>query len=389
VISQDPAAGTLVNSGSAVNLVVSSGPPGMSVASIRVTPIAPLILTGQTQAFTATGILSNGSSRPLSSGLVWASSNPAVASIDAAGVATALSEGSTTISASQGWRHRQYRLQRRAGNGWRQHAADRGDHLAGRWRQRRRAVPIVGTASDANFLKYVLEIAPFETGTFSTLAVGTAPVTDGTLATLDPTTLVNDLYVLRLTVIDRADNRTQTEITVQLNRDKKVGNFTLAFQDLNVPMAGIPISVVRSYDSRDKTKGDFGIGWRLDVQSLRLRVIGVGGQGWEQIRSGGVLSRRYTISPTRLHKVAITLPDGKVEEFDLTVSPTARASCRSRSSTPSIRRVHSLAAACARSAKRGWSPSAPWAPSTCSPNRAWRSSTRRSSNTPPPKARSS
>jgi hypothetical protein len=37
-------------------------------------------------------------------------------------------------------------------------------------------------------------------------------------------------------------------------------------------MAGIPISVVRSYDSRDKTRGDFGIGWRLDVQSLRLRV---------------------------------------------------------------------------------------------------------------------
>jgi YD repeat-containing protein len=160
-------------------------------------------------------------------------------------------------------------------------------------------VPIVGTASDANFLKYLIEIAPFETGVFSTLHVGTAPVTNGTLATLDPTTLVNDLYVVRLTVIDKADNRTQTEITVQLTRDKKVGNFTLAFQDLNVPMAGIPISVVRSYDSRDKTKGDFGIGWRLDVQSLRLRVVGIHGQGWQQTQSGGVLNRRYTISPTR------------------------------------------------------------------------------------------
>jgi RHS repeat-associated protein len=324
VISQDPAAGTLVHSDSAVNLVVSSGPPGMSVASIRVTPIAPLILTGQTQAFTATGILSNGSSRPLSSGLVWASSNPAVASIDAAGVATALSEGSTTISVSEGGATGSTVFSvalATADDSTLPVAAitspaDGVGVVA--------AVPIVGTASDANFLKYVLEIAPFETGTFSTLAVGTTPVTDGTLATLDPTTLVNDLYVLRLTVIDRADNRSQTEITVQLNRDKKVGNFTLAFQDLNVPMAGIPISVVRSYDSRDKSLGDFGIGWRLDVQSLRLRVIGVGGQGWEQIRSGGVLSRRYTISPTRLHKVAITLPDGKVEEFDLTVSPSSQ-----------------------------------------------------------------
>jgi beta-lactam-binding protein with PASTA domain len=41
VISQNPTAGTLVNSGSAVALVVSSGPPGPAVASIRVTPINP------------------------------------------------------------------------------------------------------------------------------------------------------------------------------------------------------------------------------------------------------------------------------------------------------------------------------------------------------------
>ncbi len=324
VISQDPAAGTMVNSGSAVNLVVSSGPAGVSLASIRVTPISPLILTGQTQPFVATGILANGSSLPLSSGLVWTSSNPAVASIDAAGVATALSEGSTTISVSQGGATGSTLFsvaQAAVGDGTLPVAqitspADGASVAA--------AVPIVGTASDANFLKYVVEIAPFESGTFSTLVVGTAPVTDGTLATLDPTTLVNDLYVLRLTVIDRADNRTQTEITVQLSRDKKVGNFTLAFQDLNVPMAGIPISVVRSYDSRDKTKGDFGIGWRLDVQSLRLRVTGIAGQGWQQTQSGGVLSRTYTISPMRLHKVAITLPDGKVEEFDMTVSPSSQ-----------------------------------------------------------------
>jgi YD repeat-containing protein len=90
-------------------------------------------------------------------------------------------------------------------------------------------------------------------------------------------------------------------------------------------MAGIPISVVRSYDSRDKGLGDFGIGWRLDVNSLRLRVVGVHGSGWQQVQSGGVLNRRYTLVPTRTHKVAITLPGGKVEEFDMAVSPSSQA----------------------------------------------------------------
>ena len=323
VISQTPTAGTLVSSGSAVALVVSSGPAGPALTAIRVTPLNALILSGQSQSFAATGILANGSSLPLTSGLTWTSSHPAVASIDAAGLASALSEGSTTISVSQGGVSGTTTLNvaQSVTDGTLPVAlitapAD-GASIAA-------AVPIVGTASDANFLKYLIEIAPFETGIFSTLAVGTAPVSNGTLATLDPTTLLNDLYVVRLTVIDKADNRTQTEITVQLTRDKKVGNFTLAFQDVNVPMAGIPISVVRSYDSRDKTKGDFGIGWRLDVQSLRLRVVGVQGQGWQQTQSGGVLSRTYTISSTRVHKVAITLPDGKVEEFDMTVSPSSQ-----------------------------------------------------------------
>jgi hypothetical protein len=217
------------------------------------------------------------------------------------------------------------------------------------------AVPIVGTASDANFLKYLIEIAPFETGVFSTLHVGTAPVTNGTLATLDPTTLVNDLYVVRLTVIDRADNRTQTEITVQLTRDKKVGNFTLAFQDLNVPMAGIPISVVRSYDSRDKTRGDFGIGWRLDVQSLRLRVVGRQGEGW-QINAYGRRAQPplHDLADTRCTRSPSRCPTARSKSSTLT--PVSRAPSSSRRSwSPSA--VYSpkaqTAAACAHSAKRG------------------------------------
>ena len=53
-------------------------------------------------------------------------------------------------------------------------------------------------------------------------------------------------------------------------------------------MSGLPIVVNRVYDSRDKRKGDFGIGWRLSVQTMRIRTNRVLGTGWvrDQVRRG-------------------------------------------------------------------------------------------------------
>jgi YD repeat-containing protein len=99
----------------------------------------------------------------------------------------------------------------------------------------------------------------------------------------------------------------------------KVGNFSLTFTDLSVPMSGLPIVVNRIYDSRDKRKGDFGIGWRLSVQTMRIRTNRVLGTGWVRNQAGAVI----TLSPTDAHKVSVTLPDGRVEEFDMQVSPTS------------------------------------------------------------------
>ena len=47
--------------------VAAAPPPPLALAAIRVTPGAPLILTGQEPGFVATGILANGSSLPLTS----------------------------------------------------------------------------------------------------------------------------------------------------------------------------------------------------------------------------------------------------------------------------------------------------------------------------------
>ena len=142
-------------------------------------------------------------------------------------------------------------------------------------------------------------------------------MTNGVLGQFDPTVLINDLYTIRLTVWDRGGNQSIAETTVQVDENLKVGNFSLSFTDLAIPMAGIPITVTRTYDSREKRSGDFGVGWRLDVQTLRLRANRVLGTGWQVLRSG--LS--YALIPTDAHTVSLTLPDGRVEQFDLVVSP--------------------------------------------------------------------
>ena len=73
-----------------------------TLSSIAVTPATPTISTGATQSFTATGTYSNGSTQNLTSQVAWTSSSTSVATINSTGLATAVSAGSTTISATLG-----------------------------------------------------------------------------------------------------------------------------------------------------------------------------------------------------------------------------------------------------------------------------------------------
>ncbi len=93
-----------------------------------------------------------------------------------------------------------------------------------------------------------------------------------------------------------------------------MGQLQLAFSDLNVPVAGLPIQVIRSYDSRDKRVGDFGVGWQLGLRSARVEKTGVLGLSWHQTVSSGVIPT-YCLEPSRPHKVTVTFGDGKVFKF--------------------------------------------------------------------------
>lgn len=70
-----------------------------AVDSIQVTPNTQTILPAETQTFTATAVLSDGTTRSAVSP-TWDSSNKAVATIDTSGKATSVGPGTTTITAT-------------------------------------------------------------------------------------------------------------------------------------------------------------------------------------------------------------------------------------------------------------------------------------------------
>jgi plastocyanin len=73
-----------------------------ALESIAVTPANPSIAKGTTQQFTATGTYSDNSTQNLTSQVTWASATTSVATISAAGLATAKGTGSSKISATMG-----------------------------------------------------------------------------------------------------------------------------------------------------------------------------------------------------------------------------------------------------------------------------------------------
>jgi hypothetical protein len=89
---------TLMNVTGATIMTVTAA----EVVAIAVTPAMPSIAVGTRLQFVATGLFTDGTSQDLTPSASWASStvNPAVASISATGLATALAVGTTIISAT-------------------------------------------------------------------------------------------------------------------------------------------------------------------------------------------------------------------------------------------------------------------------------------------------
>jgi hypothetical protein len=69
------------------------------------------------------------------------------------------------------------------------------------------------------------------------------------------------------------------------------GHFTISFNDLAVPVAGLPLQVTRTYDSRAAgIQGDFGVGWTLDIRNVRLQKNRSLSRNWEEYTTGDPFS---------------------------------------------------------------------------------------------------
>lgn len=133
---------------------------------------------------------------------------------------------------------------------------------------------VQGTVQDQDLARWELAWAPLERAAdpeaFTPFAEGTAQVTSADLGRFDPTLLLNGYYALRLTAIDAQGLTAQDTVGVSVQGNLKIGHFTLRFVDLELPASGVAIQVVREYDSRDKERRDFGVGWAQSFVTLDL-----------------------------------------------------------------------------------------------------------------------
>ena len=85
-----------------VDVVFRPDGPAPTPASVTVSPAGPSIATGATQQLSATATYDDGTTQNVTSEVTWSSSSSAVATVSSAGLVTAISPGTATVTALQG-----------------------------------------------------------------------------------------------------------------------------------------------------------------------------------------------------------------------------------------------------------------------------------------------
>ncbi len=190
--------------------------------------------------------------------------------------------------------------------------------------------PVVASIEDDDLVAWELWLAPPGVDTVdltqaTLLASGSGVVSNQAIGQLDPTLLMNGQHRLYLRAVDAGGNEGRADSVVQVTGDMKLGHFSITFKDLEVPVAGIPITITRTYDSRRRNQSlDFGRGWSVGYQDVFVQESRPAGFNWflDSYASGplGVLTT-YCVRPYGDNIVTVTLPDGDVERFRAVATP--------------------------------------------------------------------
>ncbi|HET9768538.1 MAG TPA: transglutaminase family protein, partial [Thermoanaerobaculia bacterium] len=176
---------------------------------------------------------------------------------------------------------------------------------------------VVASIEADNLTSWTLATRPVGQSEATVIASGTGPLDHALLGRFDPTLQLNGMHDLVLTGTTAAGQTKTGRITVAVEGGMKIGNFTLSFVDLSVPLSGLAIEVVRTYDSRARgTSGDFGHGWWVEVRQGSYRNNRRPGEGW-QIQKG--LLPCQLVAETKSHLTTIRLSDREVYRFEPTL----------------------------------------------------------------------
>jgi RHS repeat-associated protein len=186
-------------------------------------------------------------------------------------------------------------------------------------------IDVVATLEGEEIESWTLAYRAADGGPAVELASGTGTFANATLAQFDPTLLLNGLYDIVLTARDAAGQSGSRKISVSVEGNMKIGHFTLSFVDLAIPLSGLNLEVVRTYDSRLKdVQGDFGHGWFLDIRQGSYRNNRAPGDGWQILNPGGPLGLPCTSTiETKSHISTIRLSDREIYRFRLSLNDQA------------------------------------------------------------------
>ncbi len=124
----------------------------------------------------------------------------------------------------------------------------------------------------------------------------------GSFGALDLTMVRNGAYDLVLDVAGGA-RTAQAWAPIALDSGLKVGQMTFSQQDIVIPVNGIPLAVVRTYDSLNLESRDFGYGWTYTVADLNLKI------NEQRVRTADVFGLPFSLRTGGSRDVTLDMPD--------------------------------------------------------------------------------
>lgn len=162
---------------------------------------------------------------------------------------------------------------------------------------------IVGTVADLNLDEWSLELATLGSNHYVKLADGNQAIATAPLTQLDPTTLSNGFYQLKLNATDISGRTSLTTAIIEINTSQKSSQYQRSETDLTVTLDGVNLDLIRAYDSLNSSQSaTFGQGWRLTNTDTQIQT-NVPSSGRENL---GVYNP-FRVG-TRLY---LTLPNGE------------------------------------------------------------------------------